>query len=782
MQSVALSVRELVEFVLRCGSIDSRFSGTDRALEGARIHRRLQKEAGENYTAEVSMRAVRIVDGIEYTLDGRADGIFKKGNLTVIDEIKTTAARTELLTEDFNPLHWAQAKCYAAFYCYDNSLDEIAVQLTYFQIDTQEIIRLEKRFTASELEAFLLETLSMYTRWAKLSSSWREVRSTSLQALSFPFANYRSGQYRLAGAVYKTIQSSGRLFACAPTGTGKTISTIFPALKAVGKGFGEKIFYLTAKTITRTAAEDAIELMREKSGACLELKSITLTAKDKICFLEERNCTPEACPYANGYYDRINDALYEFLALHRRFTRDDITRFAGEKRLCPFELSLDLTNFCDVIICDYNYLFDPVVSLKRFFTDGGDFIFLIDEAHNLVDRARGMYSAQISKKAFYEVKKSLGKSARKLTNILAKINNRFIELRGKCEDSGERQLILAKGDEDMPKLMMKFTEKASEWLDENRDSEYQSDVLKLFFDARFFLMIWELYGDEYTSLVSLHQNEVLFELICLDASSFLDDAMSLGRSSVLFSATLSPFDYFIKTLGGGEDAKRTQLLSPFEQENYCLLCADYVSTKYADRERTCDEICRLINAAVNSKKGNYLVFLPSYKYMEMVYCRYCEMFEGSDTVMQSSSMDETAREEYLALFDKVHDKSFAAFCVLGGIFAEGIDLAGEKLIGSIIVGVGLPQINPVQNALRDYYSQTNNAGFEYAYQYPGMNKVLQAAGRVIRTENDKGMTLLIDSRFASTAYRELFPAHFSHLQYIESTDAASVVLKNFWGA
>lgn len=782
MQTVALSVRELVEFVLRRGSLDSRFSGTDRALEGARIHRRLQKAAGDGYEAEVSMHAVRVVDGIEYVLDGRADGIFKQGDLTVIDEIKTTAARTELLTEDFNPLHWAQVKFYAAFYCADNALDEICVQVTYFQIDTQEIICHKKLFTAVQLEDFLLETLHLYTRWAKLSSSWRGVRNASLKSLTFPFENYRDGQYRLAGAVYKTIASKGRLFACAPTGTGKTISTVFPALKSLGEGAGEKIFYLTAKTITRTAAEDAINLMREKSGDGLKLKSITLTAKDKICFLEERSCTPEMCPYANGYYDRINDALYDFLATHSRFTRDDITQYAKEKQLCPFELSLDLTNFCDVIICDYNYLFDPVVSLKRFFTEGGDFIFLIDEAHNLVDRARSMYSALISKKAFYDVKKAIGKTSRKLTNALTKINNRFIELRGKCEDAEERQLIIPEGDEDMPKLLMKFTEQASDWLDEHRENEHQKDVLQLFFDARFFLMIWELYGEEYTSLVTLRSNEVTLELICLDAAPFLNDSMSLGCASVLFSATLSPSDYFIKTLGGGEEAKRTQLLSPFAQNNYCLLCADYVSTKYADRERTCDEICRLINAAVTAKNGNYLVFLPSYKYMEMVYERFCEMFDGVETVMQSAAMDEKAREEYLSQFDEIHEKPFAAFCVLGGIFAEGIDLAGEKLIGSIIVGVGLPQINPVQNALRDYYAKTSDAGFEYAYQYPGMNKVLQAAGRVIRTENDKGMTLLIDARFGTYGYKSLFPAHFSHLRYVKSTDAASEILKGFWKA
>ncbi|MEG1407972.1 MAG: PD-(D/E)XK nuclease family protein, partial [Ruthenibacterium sp.] len=390
-------------------SIDSRFSGTERALEGSRIHRKLQKAAGETYTPEVSMKATRVVDAIEYHLDGRADGVITEKGGIVIDEIKTTDAPVERLTADFNALHWAQAKCYAAFYCADYALPAITVQLTYYQIDTDEVIRHRRVFTAEALEQFLCDTLHLYTRWAKMAAAWRTLRNTSLQALSFPFSDYRAGQYRLAGAVYKTIVSGGRLFAGAPTGIGKTISTLFPAVKAMGEGYGAHLFYLTAKTSTRQAAEDAIAAMRENSTDSLHFKTVTLTAKDKICPLEIRNCIPEACPYANGYYDRINDALYDFLQTHDTFAQTDLLCYSAEKMLCPFELGLDVSLFCDCIIGDYNYLFDPVVSLQRFFAPQGkreiapadSFVFLIDEAHNLVDRARGMYSASVTKSAFY---------------------------------------------------------------------------------------------------------------------------------------------------------------------------------------------------------------------------------------------------------------------------------------------------------------------------------------------------------------------------------------------
>ena len=341
-------------------------------------------------------------------------------------------------------------------------------------------------------------------------------------------------------------------------------------------------------------------------------------------------------------------------------------------------------------------------------------------------------------------------------------------------------MLLPDGEDEFAKALMKFTSVAQEWLEEHREGELHAEILQLYFDARFYLRIYELYDEHFTTLVSCFGSEVRIQLLCLDAAPFLDASMALGRASVLFSATLSPVDYFIETLGGGENAKRIFLDSPFDAQNLCLLVADGISTKYADRTRTVSAVCDMIAAAVRAKKGNYLVFLPSYKYMQEMSGAFAEKYPDIALAVQTAGMDEAAREAYLAQFDAENEYTLVGFCVLGGIFAEGIDLTGARLIGSMIVGVGLPQIGIEQDALRDYYAETMGMGFEYAYQYPGMNKVLQAAGRVIRTENDRGVVLLIDSRYATNRYRALFPPHWASAKFVDSADAVQNTLTQFW--
>lgn len=777
--TVELSVRGLVEFVLRCGSIDSRFSGFDRANEGSRIHRKLQKAAGANYRPEVKLKGVRVVDGIEYHLEGRADGIIEENGRYVVDEIKTTAAPAEKLTEDFNPLHWAQAKCYAAFWCADHDLHDITVQLTYYQIDTDEVIRHRRAFSALELENFLTETLRLYTPWARLSSERKIERDSSIAELRFPYPEYRAGQYRFAGAVYRTIAAKGRLFATAPTGIGKTISTLFPAVKALGEGHGERIFYLTAKTITRTAAEKAVADLRSSNSGRLRIKTVTLTAKDKICPQEVRICTPESCPRANGYFDRVNDALYRFLTQEDNFTRETILAFCEAENLCPFEFALDVSLFCDVIICDYNYLFDPVVNLKRFFAEeGGDYIFLIDEAHNLVDRARDMYSAELSKSAFLSAKKSVGKSNRRLYGALSKVNDAMLELRKQHESASK--VIISEGLPDFAKLLSRFETAAQDFLEEHREGELHDEILQLYFDVRFYLRIYELYDEHFTTMLSPSKSELKVQLLCLDASPFVDASMALGRASILFSATLSPVDYFIRTLGCEDSAKRIFLESPFPQENLCLLCADGISTRYADRQRTLSEVCEMIVQTAGANPGNYLAFFPSYAYLRQAQEYLEEEYPGLPLLVQTTGMDEAARDAFLESFSESAEETLLGLCVLGGVFSEGVDLTGERLIGCIIVGVGLPQIGPELDALREYYDKTSDCGFEYAYQFPGMNKVLQAAGRVIRTENDRGVVLLIDDRFRRTDYRRLMPPHWSHIRSVRGIPQLQQELHDFW--
>ena len=779
-RNVKLPVRQLVEFVLRGGSIDNRFGGMDRANEGARIHRRLQKEGGEQYQAECFLTYTCDYKGIAFTVDGRADGIIAEGDIVRIDEIKTTGVPLDQIHEDFNRLHWAQAMCYAYFYALQNSRTAMIVQLTYVHVgdDDEEggIKRFERSFTLEELTAAYEDLLERYKQWADFTCEWALTRTQSIKALPFPFEQYRRGQRSLAVTVYQTIAENGIAFCQAPTGIGKTISTLFPAVKSMGEGIAEKIFYLTAKTITRQAAEEALSVMRERG---LRLKSVTLTAKDKICFLEERTCNPEQCPYANGHFDRVNATIYDLIRNNDHLTRETIETAAREHRVCPFELSLDLTLWSDCVICDYNYLFDPIMYLKRFFSEGrGEYVFLVDEAHNLVDRAREMYSAVLKKTSFYDLKKKLPKSERKGIQLLDAVNKQFIALRKLCGEDGWTEQ--KEPNDSFNRSLELFINRCEEWLRAHPSSEGHDEMLQLYFDSLRYLKIAELYDDHYLTAVETDGRDVVIRQCCLDPSDLLREAMERGRAAILFSATLTPLDYFSKVLGGDESSRRIALPSPFERDNLKLLIANHISTRYKDREQSIQPITELIMRTIEARTGNYMVYFPSYQYMNEVYTTFCERSPQVDTLVQRGGMDERERETFLARFDAANQQTLVGFCVLGGIYSEGIDLKGDRLIGTVIVGVGLPQIGREQDRIREYYAHVNGDGYAYAYQYPGMNKVLQAAGRVIRGENDHGVVLLIDDRFNTQSYLRLFPEHWRGCRLISSPEALENEIQKFW--
>lgn len=776
-EQIRLSVRQLVEFILRSGNLDNRFSGFDRAALGSKIHRRLQKAAGEGYHAEVVLSLSKSIEEVSFLVEGRADGIFTQDNQIIVDEIKTTSIPLELIDESISSVHWAQTKCYAYFYCIKNNLDLIGIQLTYFNIETEQTLKKKIICELVELEVFYDDLLKQYVKWAKLEMGWKKTRNHSVKKLDFPFTQYRQGQRALAVAVYKTICSQLKLFCQAPTGIGKTISTLFPAVKALGEEKASKIFYLTAKTITRQSAENALLLLRK--SAPIRLKSITLTAKDKICFQSETNCNPDGCEYAKGHFDRVNQAIYELLMENDSFTPTVIENCAKKHEVCPFELSLDLSMWCDCIICDYNYAFDPQVKLKRFFSEGkGDFILLIDEAHNLVDRSREMFSAGLLKSGFFNFKKLLDKKESLLCPILTKINQEMIIMRKTCLD--ESFTVLQKPPEQFQKLLYQFNNACEQWLDKNKKSELQPMLLQLYFNTLSYLKISELYDSHYVTFISVSSNEVEIRLLCLDPSLLLKQCMSYSKSVILFSATLTPLSYFISVLGGDESSKKLLLPSPFLEEKRALIVADYVSTKYKNRELSLAPIAEIIYQTVSQKTGNYMVYFPSYRYRNDVFEIFMNEHSNMDVVLQQTKMTEKEKEEFLNQFSETNKETHIAFCVLGGIYSEGIDLKGDRLIGSIIIGVGLPQISPEQDVLKDYYEEHNNMGFEYAYQYPGMNKVLQAAGRVIRDESDSGIIVLIDERFSSSSYRSLFPSHWQSVQTVHSTASLKSQLNLFW--
>lgn len=782
-EPIRLAVRAVAEFLLQSGSIDNRYGGADRAVLGSRIHRMLQKQAGGNYQPEVSLSLPITHEGTDFLLEGRADGIFQRDGVWTVDEIKTVGAPIEMIDENFNAAHWGQAMCYAHILAVTRKLPEAAVQLTYFQVDTGEIRRFSRTKAAGELEQFVRELLSDYQKWTRFQTEWASTRTASIQSCPFPFSEYRRGQREMAVASYRTIQQRGRLFCQAPTGIGKTVSALFPSVKAMGEGLAERIFYLTAKTITRQAAEDAFSLLREQG---LRMKTVTLTAKDKICFLEERDCNPDACTYANGYYDRIRDCLFELLGSADRFTREVIEQAAGEWQVCPFELSLDLSSWCDGIICDYNYLFDPVANLQRFFGEqGGEYVFLIDEAHNLVDRARDMYSAPLSKSGILSLKNAVAGAVRseELGRSLRELNSQLVGIRKSCGEEG--WLVQDKPEEALTQAVSRFCAAASEWLEQNREpTPLRKQVLEQYFEGSFFLRILELFDEHYCFFASTggaRSGDVTVRLLCLDPSALLDGCLSKGRSAIFFSATLSPLDYYREVLGGGTEAKRLLLRSPFPQENLCLLSAGRIRTFYRDREDSLLPIARMLHALISGKRGNYLAYFPSYRYLQDVYDVFQEEYPDVETVVQNGSMDEAEREDFLLRFDSENEETLLGFCVLGGVFGEGVDLKGDRLIGTAVVGVGLPQIGPELDLLRDYYNRRNGMGFEYAYRYPGMNKVLQAAGRVIRGPEDRGVVLLIDSRFPSPDYQCLFPDHWGHWQRVDGEEELRQKLERFWG-
>ncbi|QUI20814.1 ATP-dependent DNA helicase [Vallitalea pronyensis] len=777
---IRISVRELIEFVLRSGDIKSVFLSSSRAVDGIKAHQKIQKRFAkqyDKYQAEVPIGDHITMEDITLELSGRIDGIIEDEQLPIIDEIKSVVRDLSTIDEDYNQLHWAQGKMYAYMYAKEHALDTLVVQLTYVELGSYAIKQFQKTYTKQALEAFYLDTIRLYITFAKQIAQYNALKDKSIKSLQFPFTGYRRGQRKLVTSVYKVIIEGEKLYARAPTGIGKTMGTLFPAIKSLAEQPG-KIFYLTAKTIGRDVAEKALNLLEDHG---LIMKRVMITAKDKVCLHHEKKCDGDFCPYAKGHFDRINDALSAMMAATHHYSRDVILEYATRYQVCPYELTLDVSLFCDCIICDYNYAFDPSAVLKRFFVEGnGRYIFLIDEAHNLVDRARSMYSAVMSKKAILELKKKVKGKDNILHGYLNKINQFMIEKRHACDDRG--YVVDDYYSEDLVDLLRGVLFRTEKIFPQLNDWEHMDALLEFYFDTYDFVKKIELYDDRYVTYYEKLRDEVRMKIYCLDPSFNLKTYMDNAKAAVLFSATLTPMDYFVKILGGHEKNYGLTLESPFESDNLCLLVNNTVSTKYKDRERTYDQVVDTIRYTVGGKKGNYMVFFPSYQYMEDVSERFIAgMEDQSTTVMcQERGLSEKEKEDFLQAFHEEREHTLVAFAVLGGMFGEGIDLKGEKLSGAIIVGVGLPSICLERDLIKAHFDNRSGNGFQYAYMYPGMNKVMQAAGRVIRTGEDIGVVILIDERFNYQHYRNLFPPEWCHAKYISSSTSLRNRVDLFW--
>ena len=746
------SVRGIIEYVLKTGSIDDRYMGSSRALEGTMAHQKLQssnEKVYSNYQKEVKLQEAFEIDNVTLIVDGRADGIIIEDNDVYIEEIKSTMKSLILIDEDYNELHWAQAKFYAYIYSIQNYIEIINIRLSYFNIETEEVKSFNKSFHRKDLEKFVLSIIDEYKKWVILKSNLLSERNESIKKLRFPFKTYRKGQKELAVTCFNTIKEKAVLFAQAPTGIGKTISTMFPAVKSLGEDRGERVVYLTAKTITRTVAEEAVNRLKDNGLIC---RNITLTAKEKICFKDKSSCNPENCEYALNYYDKVNDVIFEMLKEENNFTREKIEEYARKEKLCPFELALDLSLWCDLIICDYNYAFDSRARLKRFFEeDVNKNILLVDEGHNLVDRARNMFSAEIYKEKILKASKLVKGKAPNLYKALNSINKYLIEVRKEVQESEGTSIYKKDEYKDLYKLLRIFLKECDEYLIKATNTQGYDEIKDLYFEIRAFISISELYSKEYVTLVEINKNDVKVKLFCVNPSKNLSKIVQGSYSTIIFSATLTPINYYIDLLGGDDKSYRMKLPSPFKKEN--LKIYGYpLNMRFKQRENNIDNVCNLIHRFKTEEVGNYMVFLPSYLYLNQIYSRYIELFGEDNTICQGEVLTESEREEFLNNFKE--DTNILAFCVIGGVFSEGIDLPGRRLIGSIIVGVGFPKISNEGDIIRNYYE---DKGFDYAYIYPGINKVMQAAGRVIRTETDKGRILLIDDRYYTLKYRSLLP-------------------------
>ena len=757
---VRISVRNLVEFILRNGDLVSGSSASDKEamLKGSRLHRKIQKQMGSHYQPEVSLKKDTEYDDLILRVEGRADGIFSQDDRFCIDEIKGVYKNLELMEEPV-PVHRAQALCYAWIYLDEHELEEIDVQMTYVHLDTEVIKRFRETLTRAELRQWYKELTDSYHRWLAYQIEWRKKRNESMENLEFPFA-YRKGQREMVSGIYHAISKKEQIFIQAPTGVGKTMSAVFPAVRAIGQGMAETVFYLTARTITRTVAQDAFEILRDRG---LLFKVVTITAKEKLCFCDKPECDPEKCPYAKGHYDRINDAVYELWTTEQSFDRETLLRHAQKRQVCPFEMSLDLAIWMDGVICDYNYVFDPNVCLKRFFGENvsGNYLFLIDEAHNLVDRGREMYSASICLDDVIETRKSVKPYSQKLWKKLGKVKKQMEELKQNCSEWKVQENAGV-----LPVSLLSVQGELDQLLEEPPSQELVDGILDFYFEVRDFLNISELVDDNYVVYTAFGEDGRFYEkLFCVNPAENLQKCLDKGNSTMFFSATLLPLQYYRKMLSTRSENFGMYVESPFEQSKRLLMICRDVSSKYTRRGyEEYHKIAEYIARMSWQKKGNYMVFFPSYRLMEDVYQVYQDEFSVSwvRCISQHASMTELEREEFLNEFTEESEETLVGFCVMGGIFSEGIDLIGDRLIGTAVVGTGLPQVSCEREILKDYYDEKGEQGFDYAYRYPGMNKVLQAAGRVIRTKEDTGTILLLDERFLNRDYRNLFPGEWSN--------------------
>ena len=796
--SVELSVRELCARALGGGDLEY---GGGRALAergriGADVHRRIQNERGARYRAEVPLTNTTRYGDLTYTVSGRADGIDLDEDGYTVEEIKTM--HTRAFSFPVPELYLAQLRVYGYFFCMERELGGVSLRMTTVNIDNDNQKESTVYATREQLRDYYFSLLARIERWAILLEKHRREELPILSSFPFPYPEMRGGQEEMIRAVYRAAKRGERLFLQAPTGIGKTMSSLYPAVRATGEGLCDRIFYLTAKASTRREAFGAVRRLVQNGAP---LRAVVLTAREQICphptatsdgRALSSHCNAIECEYAQGYYDRAGDAVYELLTSGRGYDRRRILEVAEKYKVCPYELSLDVSESCDVIIADYNYAFDPLVYLRRYFAPGaaceGKNFFLIDEAHNLADRARDMYSVTLSRRAFERVYAKVDRRDKILNDALETVILAMRDMRRMCRDNlttdeAGQECGYCLSHAPLTTLGEKlnwFVDQCESWLRRHGEEDIAQAVRDLLYTLREYTTVMDHYDEHYVTYVEIGGGDTRVNLLCLDPSGELNVLLHRAVATALFSATLTPLSYFADVLGGGDAPRTMALPSPYDRDNFGLFVMDGVSTRYSQRRESCRHIAASIGAAVSGKKGNYIVYFPSYSYLESVLVHFHALYPKVTTIVQKKGMRAAERDSFLDAFAADEDVLRVGFCVLGGSFSEGVDLPGSRLIGSIIVGVGLPGLSGERNILQEYYQNKSEMGYQYAYVYPGMNRVLQAAGRVIRTEYDRGIVVLIDDRYASSEYQRLFPSHWRHAKYASDAKNLASLVRDFW--
>lgn len=773
---LSLSVHQVVDFLLRSGDLDDRIYNQASMQMGSKMHAAYQKKQGNSYLSEYPLAETFSRPGGTIVLQGRADGIIlAPGETPVIDEVKTTVAKLEEFFAEQEAWHLGQALCYACMYLHESGEDQIVIRLTYLsQRDEQKLYK-TYRYSREEVEEKVYGYLDDYLAAHAFLFEHRQRRNHSAKSLAFPYAAFRDGQRDLAKYCYGVAKRGGLFFAEAPTGIGKTMSTLFPFVKSFAEGKTERLFYLTAKTTGGLAAYDAMGALYDSGFVGFDS---FLYAKEKMCLNPGHRCNPDDCPFAKGYYSKLKQALFSMAASKKRFDRASVLEACQANTMCPFEFQLDLSLYSDLIICDYNYFFDPINYLQRYFgplADSSGTLLLIDEAHNLIDRGRDMYSVTLCSYDLALARKEMRRPIfRKLKNAMGKLRKAMEELLGEEEERiilDSPPLLVEKAIENLRKVETEFQRQTPEKL-----PAPLSEFLRQ--SNRYLRLVREYFHSSSKVYASRQRHGVALHILCLDASEYLAATLSKIKGAVLFSATLSPIAYYMNSLTGKEDHPYLLLPSPFPKENFDLMLAPKVSVRYKDREATYREVASYLKEFVRAKRGNYFLFFPSYEYMLNI-TPHLDL-PGAEIYAQSRQMEQQQREDFLAHFPQNPSGTNVGLLILGGSFSEGIDLADDRLIGVAVVGIGLPQVNFENDLLREYNQEKSGNGFEYAYKDPGMNKVMQAVGRLIRSETDRGAALLIDDRYLRNEYRDLFARTWSSYDVTHSPEEVRQNLISFY--